>query len=99
MRIIDLHCYPNTEPWIKSQGPYVEALAKYWNRAWTWKSEAEVIEEFKKFSVEAVLVAFDIESVTGSPPCTNDCAAATAGWSGGRGQDDYSQNSLHILPE
>ena len=29
MRIIDLHCYPNTEPWIRCQGPYVEALAKY----------------------------------------------------------------------
>ena len=50
MRIIDLHCYPNTEPWIKSRrGSYVEALAKYWNRAWTAKSEAEVIEEFKAF--------------------------------------------------
>lgn len=33
MRIVDLHCYPNTEPWIKSQGPFVEALAKYWNRS------------------------------------------------------------------
>src|SRR5712691_5312700 len=68
MRIIDLHCYPNTEPWITSQGPYVEALAKYWNRVWTWKSEAEVIEEFKQAGVEAMLVAFDIESVTGAPP-------------------------------
>jgi uncharacterized protein len=76
MRIIDLHCYPNTEPWIKSQGPYVEALAKYWNRAWTAKSEPDVIEELKKFAVEAVLVAFDIESVTGSPPCTNQYVAA-----------------------
>jgi predicted TIM-barrel fold metal-dependent hydrolase len=75
MRIIDLHCYPNTEPWIKSQGPYVEALAKYWKRDWTWKNEAEVIGEFKKFSVEAVLVAFDIESVTGAPPCTNEYVA------------------------
>src|SRR6476660_9783544 len=75
MRIIDLHCYPNTEPWIKSQGPYVEALAKYWNRVWTWKSEAEVIEEFKQAGVEALLVAFDIESVTGSPPCTNEYVA------------------------
>jgi predicted TIM-barrel fold metal-dependent hydrolase len=75
MRIIDLHCYPNTEPWIKSQGPYVEALAKYWNRAWTARSETEVIDEFKQFAVEAVLVAFDIESVTGSPPCTNDYIA------------------------
>jgi hypothetical protein len=60
LRIIDLHCYPNTEPWIKSQGPYVEALAKYWHRAWAAKPEAEVIAEFKKFGVEAVLVAFDI---------------------------------------
>ena len=75
MRIVDLHCYTNTEPWIKSQGPYVEALAKYWNRSWTAKTEAAVIEEFKQAGVEAVLVAFDIESVTGSPPCTNHYVA------------------------
>ena len=75
MRIIDLHCYPNTEPWIKSQGPYVEALAKYWNRAWTAKSEAEVIADFKQAGVEAMLVAFDIETVTGAPPCTNEYVA------------------------
>src|SRR5712691_4664860 len=25
MRIIDLHCYPNTKRWIDCQGPYVEA--------------------------------------------------------------------------
>jgi predicted TIM-barrel fold metal-dependent hydrolase len=53
----------------------VEALEKYWSRAWTAKSEPAVIEEFKKFAVEAVLVAFDIESVTGSPPCTNEYVA------------------------
>jgi predicted TIM-barrel fold metal-dependent hydrolase len=75
LRIIDLHCYPNTEPWIKSQGPYVEALAKYWNRSWTAKSETEVIEEFKRAGVEPLLVAFDIESVTGAPPCSNDYVA------------------------
>ncbi|MBI2360669.1 MAG: amidohydrolase [Deltaproteobacteria bacterium] len=75
MRIIDLHCYPNTEPWITSQGPYVEALAKYWNRSWTAKTEPEVIEDFKKAGVEAVLVAFDIETVTGAPPCSNEYVA------------------------
>jgi len=75
VRIIDLHCYPNTEPWIKSQGPYVEALSKYWNRPWTAKSEPEVIEDFKKAAVEAVLVAFDIETVTGTPPCSNEYVA------------------------
>ncbi len=50
LRIIDLHCYPNTEPWIKSQGPYVEALAKYWNRAWTWKDEARSSKNSSKLA-------------------------------------------------
>ena len=43
MRIIDLHCYPGTKEWIACQGPYVDALAKYWNRGWTAKTEDEVI--------------------------------------------------------
>jgi len=60
---------------MKSQGPYVEALAKYWNRSWTAKTEAEVVAEFKKVGVKAVLVAFDIETVTGTPPCSNDYVA------------------------
>ena len=45
MRIVDLHCYPNTEPWIRCQGPYVEALAKYWKRDWVGKPEAEVLKD------------------------------------------------------
>ena len=72
MRIIDLHCYPNTEPWIKCQGPYVDALAKYWNRSWTWKQEDEVVAEFTKAGVEAVLVALDLETTTNTPPCSNE---------------------------
>src|SRR5437588_11736730 len=75
MRVIDLHCYPNTEPWIKSQGPYVEALAKYWNRAWTAKTETEVIAEIEEAGVEAMLVSFDIETVTGTSPCSNEYVA------------------------
>ncbi|MBI2017125.1 MAG: amidohydrolase [Candidatus Rokubacteria bacterium] len=75
MRRIDLHCYPNTQPWITAQGPYVDALATYWNRPWTAKSEAEVIEEFAAAGVEAVLVAFDIETASGTPPCTNEYVA------------------------
>ena len=43
MRIIDLHCYPSTQEWIDCQGPYVEALAKYWKRDWVAKTENEVI--------------------------------------------------------
>jgi predicted TIM-barrel fold metal-dependent hydrolase len=76
MRIIDLHCYPNTEPWIRCQGPYVEALAKYWKRNWTWKQEDEVVEEFTASGVEAVLVALDLETTIGTPPCSNEYVKA-----------------------
>jgi uncharacterized protein len=75
MRRIDLHCYPGTAPWIASQGPFVEALAQYWKREWVAKDESEVVADFKAAGVDAVLVAFDIESVTGAPPCTNDYVA------------------------
>ena len=76
MRKIDLHCYPNTQPWITAQGPYVEALAKYWNRPWTAKEENDVIAEFKAAGVEPVLVAFDIETAVATAPCTNEYVAA-----------------------
>jgi len=75
MRKVDLHCYPGTKPWIASQGPYVEALSAYWNREWSPKSEEEVVADFRRAGVEAVLVAFDIETATGAPPCTNDYVA------------------------
>lgn len=71
MRKIDLHCYPATAPWIASQGPYVEALAAYWKKPWVAKDEADVAAELATLEIEAVLVAFDIESVTGTPPCSN----------------------------
>jgi predicted TIM-barrel fold metal-dependent hydrolase len=76
MRIIDLHAYPATEPWIRSQDPYPEALAKYWHHAWTPKSEEQVIGDFTAAGVEVVMVAFDIETITGSPPCSNDYVAS-----------------------
>jgi predicted TIM-barrel fold metal-dependent hydrolase len=72
MRIIDLHCYPNTEQWIRCQGPYVDALAKYWNRPWSWKTEDEVVQEFTDAGIEAVLVALDLETTIATPPCSND---------------------------
>jgi predicted TIM-barrel fold metal-dependent hydrolase len=75
MRRIDLHCYPGTQEWITSQGPFVEALGKYWKRAWVAKPEEAVIADFEAEGVEALLVAFDIESVTGAAPCTNDFVA------------------------
>jgi predicted TIM-barrel fold metal-dependent hydrolase len=72
MRIIDLHCYPGTKEWIACQGPYVEALAKYWKREWTGKSEDEVLSEFTGAGVEACLVALDLEATIKTPPVTNE---------------------------
>jgi len=75
MRIIDLHCYTGTQPWIDCQAPYVEALAEYWNRSWTAKEEDDVVREFTEAGVEAVLVALDLETTVATPPCSNDYVA------------------------
>jgi predicted TIM-barrel fold metal-dependent hydrolase len=75
MRIIDLHAYPGTQEWIASQGPYPAELARYWRHEWVAKSEEEVVADFTRAGVEVVLVAFDIESVVGAPPCSNDYVA------------------------
>ena len=71
MRRVDLHAYPGTAEWIASQGPYVEPLGRYWRKEWTARTEEEVVADFRVHGIEAVLVAFDIESVTGAPPCTS----------------------------
>jgi len=70
VRRIDLHCYPGTDVWIASQGPYVAALEQYWSKPWVPRREEEVVAEITEAGVEAVLVAFDVESTTGAPPCS-----------------------------
>ncbi len=75
MRRVDLHAYPGTAEWIDSQGPFVEALGKYWGREWLPQTEESVVAGFEEAGVEVVLVAFDIESVVGSPPCSNEYVA------------------------
>ena len=76
MRIIDLHCYPGTAEWIRCQGPYVEALAKYWKREWVARTEEEVIKDFTDYGIEAVLVALDLETTIETPPVTNESVHA-----------------------
>lgn len=75
MRRVDLHAYPGTEQWIASQGPYASELGRYWKREWRAKSEDEVVADFREHGIEAVLVAFDIESVSGAPACTTEYVA------------------------
>ena len=65
MRIVDLHCYPGTKEWIACQGPYVEALAKYWKRDWSPKPETDVIAEFESAGVDVCLVALDLSATLG----------------------------------
>jgi len=72
VRIIDVHCYPNTKEWIACQQPYVDALAKYWKRDWVPKKEEEVVKDFTDAGVEAILVALDLETTVATPPCSND---------------------------
>lgn len=71
MRRIDLHCYPGTPEWVAAQGPFAEALAEYWKKPWVGTPEADVVADIKSAGLEAVLVAFDIESVVGAPPVDN----------------------------
>jgi predicted TIM-barrel fold metal-dependent hydrolase len=75
MRRIDLHCYPGTDVWVASQGPFVAALEQYWSKPWVARTEDEVVADLEAAGVEAVLVAFDIESLTGAPPCSNSYVA------------------------
>ncbi len=75
MRIIDLHCYPNTQKWIDCQGPYVHALAEYWGREWQAKAEEEVVADFRAFKIDALLVALDLTTTIETPPCDNDYVA------------------------
>jgi len=76
MRKIDLHAYPGTKEWIDCQGPYVDALATYWKREWKPKAEADVIAEFEAARVDVCLVALDLSTTIGTPPCSNDYVAA-----------------------
>ena len=54
----------------RPRGPTSRRSGKYWGKEWAGKSEDEVVADVNAAGVEAVLVAFDIESVTGAPPCT-----------------------------
>jgi len=76
VRRIDLHCYPGTAEWVASQGPFTAALAEYWKKPWEPRDENEVVADLQRYGIEALLVAFDIETVTGAPPCTNEYVAA-----------------------
>ncbi len=53
----------------------MDALEKYWGRAWQAKTEEEVVAEFTEFGIEAMLVALDLTTTIETPPCDNDYVA------------------------
>lgn len=60
---------------MRSQGPYADALAKYWNKPWTGRAEEDVVADVRAAGLQALLVAFDIESLTGAPAFSNTSVA------------------------
>lgn len=76
MRRIDLHCYPGTQEWVDSQGPFADALAQYWNKPWIGRDEDDVVADIRAVGFESVLVAFDIEHLTGAKPLSNQAVSA-----------------------
>jgi predicted TIM-barrel fold metal-dependent hydrolase len=86
MRKIDLHCHPNTKAWFQAIQPYAQALRAYFHRPWEPKTEDEVIQELRTAGVQVLLVAFDSETESGLPPCSNDYVAKV--------RDDYPDTVL-----
>jgi predicted TIM-barrel fold metal-dependent hydrolase len=76
VRRIDLHCYPGTQEWVDSQGPFADALALYWKKPWIGRPEDDVVADIRDAGMQALLVAFDIEHLTGAKPCSNTSVAA-----------------------
>lgn len=76
MRRIDLHCHPATQEWFDAIKTFADALRTYWDRPWEPLSEEQVVADLRESGVEAVIVAFDAETETGLPPCTNDYVAS-----------------------
>lgn len=111
MRVIDIHCHPNTAPWHIAMAPYLDALGVYWNRSWTPLEENDFIAELCRAHVRAVIVAHDSETVTGQQPCDNDYVAGlrdrhpdviTQAWGAvdpGRGQDEMLMEAERAIRE
>jgi len=72
VRIIDLTATPTPKEWIACQQPYVDALAKYWIVPGRRRRKPTWCRNSPAGGVEAVLVALDLETTIGTPPCSND---------------------------
>ena len=69
----DVHTHPPTENYLTvSHGPYMEELRKHWRDPVEPRPIEEMVEEYRKLNLKAIISAWDAETTTGLPPTTND---------------------------
>lgn len=76
MRAIDVHLHPSTPPMEKTLGKYRAEMLKYYRRTTPTRSDEEMAADYRAMDIVGIPVAFDAETATGEPPCTNDYVAS-----------------------
>ena len=75
-RAIDFHVHASTHEWLQgSIGPMLEVTARYFRSEVRVRSVEEMAEEYRKWDLLGVLLAWDAETATGLPALTNDRVA------------------------
>ena len=75
-RAIDFHVHASTHEWLKgSLGPMLEITAQYFRSEVRVRSVEEMAEEYERWDLLGVLLAWDAETATGLPALTNDRVA------------------------
>lgn len=75
MRAIDVHLHPSTQEMERTLGKFRDEMIKYYRRTTPTRSEEEMAEDYRSLDILGIPVAFDAETHTGEPPCTNDYVA------------------------
>lgn len=75
MRAIDVHFHPSTQEMEITLGKFRDEMIKYYRRTTPTRSEAEMVEDYRALDIVGIPTAFDAETHTGEPPCTNDYVA------------------------
>jgi uncharacterized protein len=76
MRAIDFHVHASTKEWLHgSIGPMLEGTQRFFRSEVRVRTAEEMAEEYRKWDLLGVLLAWDAETATGLPPLTNDRVA------------------------
>jgi uncharacterized protein len=76
MRAIDFHVHASIAEWLNgSIGPMLEGTQKFFRSEVRVRTAEEMAEEYRRWDLLGVLLAWDAETATGLPPLTNDRVA------------------------